>query len=497
MTTPALEKPLTGEEYLESLRDGREVWIGGEKVADVTEHPAFRNATRSVARLYDALHDPANDMLTTDRRGILTHKFFAPAYSSEDLVDARDALALWSRMSYGFMGRSPDYKASFMAGLGADPAWYGDFASSAEHWYRKYAEGALFLNHVLINPPIDRSKAVHDMEDVFVHVVEERDGGMVVSGAKMLATGSALTHATFVAQNSATQLEKGTAEDYALVCIAPLDTPGQKLLSRRSYEATADSPFDHPLSSRFDENDAVIVFDNAFIPWENVLVYRDVEKATGFYAQSGFLNRYTLQAGTRLAVKLDFLTGLISRALETNGTDGFRGVQAELGELFGWRSLMWSITTALCHDTRPGPGESIVPNADVAMLVRLFGSMAAPRFNEIAAQILGGSPLLVPSSVEDMKSTELRPLIDRFYRGSSGSAEERIKLFKLIWDAMGSEFGARHEWYERNYGGSAELVRLDALRFGTRGGELAKCQAMVEQCMSDYDLDGWTGDTWT
>jgi 4-hydroxyphenylacetate 3-monooxygenase len=497
MTTPALEKPLTGEEYLESLRDGREVWIGGEKVADVTEHPAFRNATRSVARLYDALHDPANDMLTTDRRGILTHKFFAPAYSSEDLVDARDALALWSRMSYGFMGRSPDYKASFMAGLGADPAWYGDFASSAEHWYRKYAEGALFLNHVLINPPIDRSKAVHDMEDVFVHVVEERDGGMVVSGAKMLATGSALTHATFVAQNSATQLEKGKAEDYALVFIAPLDTPGQKLLSRRSYEATADSPFDHPLSSRFDENDAVIVFDNAFIPWENVLVYRDVEKATGFYAQSGFLNRYTLQAGTRLAVKLDFLTGLISRALETNGTDGFRGVQAELGELFGWRSLMWSITTALCHDTRPGPGESIVPNADVAMLVRLFGSMAAPRFNEIAAQILGGSPLLVPSSVEDMKSTELRPLIDRFYRGSSGSAEERIKLFKLIWDAMGSEFGARHEWYERNYGGSAELVRLDALRFGTRGGELAKCQAMVEQCMSDYDLDGWTGDTWT
>ena len=497
MTTPALDKPLTGEEYLESLRDGREIWIGGEKVADVTEHPAFRNATRSVARLYDALHDPANDMLTTDRRGILTHRFFAPAYSSQDLVDAREALTTWSRMSYGFMGRSPDYKASFMAGLGADPEWYGPFSGSAEHWYRKYAQSALFLNHVLINPPIDRSKPVHDMEDVFVHVVKERDDGMVVSGAKMLATGSALTHATFVAQNSATQLEKGKAEDYALVFIAPLDTPGQKLLSRRSYEATADSPFDHPLSSRFDENDAVIVFDNAFIPWENVLVYRDVEKATGFYAQSGFLNRYTLQAGTRLAVKLDFMTGLISRALETNGTDGFRGVQAELGELFGWRSLMWSITTALCHDTRPGPGESIVPNADVSMLVRLFGSIAAPRFNEVAAQILGGSPLLVPSSVEDMKNPELRPIIDRFYRGSSGSAEERVKLFKLIWDAMGSEFGARHEWYERNYGGSAELVRLDALRFGQRGGALAACQGMVDQCMSDYDIDGWTGDTWT
>jgi 4-hydroxyphenylacetate 3-monooxygenase len=497
MTTPALTRPLTGEEYLESLRDGREVWIDGEKVADVTTHPAFRNAARSVARLYDALHEKEDLFLAEDRRGILTHKFFAPAYSVEDLVGAREALAEWSRMSYGFMGRSPDYKAAFMAGLGADPGWYGDFSASAEGWYRKYAEGALFLNHVLINPPIDRSKAIHEMEDVFVHVVEERDDGMVVSGAKMLATGSALTHATFVAQNSAAQLEAGKAEDYALVFIAPLDTPGQKLMSRRSYEATADSPWDHPLSSRFDENDAVIVFDRAFIPWENVLVYRDVEKATGFYSASGFMNRYTLQAGTRLAVKLDFLTGLIARGLETNGTAGFRGVQAELGELFAWRTLMWSITTALCHDVQPGPGESIVPKSDNAMLVRLFGTLAAPRFNEVAAQILGGSPLLTPSSVKDMLNPELRPLIDRFYRGSSGDAHDRVKLFKLLWDAMGSEFGARHEWYERNYGGSAELVRLDALRFGMRGGGLEACKAFVEQCMGDYDLDGWTGDTWT
>lgn len=499
MTGSTVQKPLTGDEYLESLRDGREVWIDGERVADVTTHPAFRNSARSIARLYDVLHDPAREDLfvTTDRRGIRTHPFFAPAHSTEDLLQAREAIAEWSRMSYGFMGRTPDYKAAFMAGLGADPDWYGPFADSAEHWYRKCAESVLFLNHVLINPPIDRSKPVHEMEDVFVHVVEERDDGMVVNGAKMLATGSALTHATFVAQNSAAELEKGKAEDYALVFIAPLDTPGQRLLSRRSYERTADSPFDHPLSSRFDENDAVIVFDNAFIPWENVLVYRDTEKATGFYAQSGFMQRYTLQSGTRLAVKLDFLTGLMSRALDTNGTSGFRGVQAELGELFAWRTLIWSITDTLCHDTRPGPGDSIVPNADVAMLVRLFGTLAAPRFNEVAAQILGGSPLLVPSSAEDLRNDELRPTIDRFYRGAGGSAHDRIKLFKLLWDAMGSEFGSRHEWYERNYGGSAELVRLDALRFGRRGGTIEACEELVQRCMDDYDLNGWNSDIWT
>ena len=241
LTGPARTAPLTGAEYLESLRDGREVWIDGERVRDVTEHPAFRNSARSVARLYDALHDPSTSEVMTaeDRHGIRTHRFFMPSYSPADLLASREAIAQWARMSYGYMGRTPDYKASFMATLGADPEWYAPFGDSARHWYRTYAEQALFLNHVLINPPIDRDKAVHEVEDVYVHVIRERDDGIIVSGAKMLATGSAVTHATFVAQNSAVQLEEGKAEDYALVFIAPMDTPGKKLISRNSYESAA------------------------------------------------------------------------------------------------------------------------------------------------------------------------------------------------------------------------------------------------------------------
>ncbi|MDR5689824.1 MAG: 4-hydroxyphenylacetate 3-hydroxylase N-terminal domain-containing protein, partial [Armatimonadota bacterium] len=327
-------RPMTGQEYLESLRDGREVYIHGERVRDVTTHPAFRNAARSIARLYDALHDPEyRDVLTgRDRFGLLTHKFFKPSYAPQELLEARDAIACWARLTYGFMGRTPDYKASFMATLGAAPEFYEPFTDNAARWYREYASRVLFLNHCLVNPPVDRTKKAHEVEDVFLRVVRETDGGIVVSGAKMLATASALTHATFVAQNSASaaMLEKGKAEDYALVFIAPMDTRGQKLISRPSYELRAESPFDHPLSSRFDENDAVLIYDNAFIPWEHVLVYRDVDKAQQFYAASGFLNRYNLQASTRLAVKLDFMCGLLAKALAANGTDGFRGVQAQL-----------------------------------------------------------------------------------------------------------------------------------------------------------------------
>jgi 4-hydroxyphenylacetate 3-monooxygenase len=474
------------------------VYIDGERVADVTEHPAFRNSARSIARLYDALHDESlrETLVGTDRFGIETHKFFKPSYSADELVAARDAIAAWARLTYGFMGRSPDYKAAFMATLGAAPDFYEPFESNAIDWYRRYASEGMFLNHVLINPPIDRSKAVHEVEDVYLHAVAERDDGVVVNGAKMLATGSALTHATFVAQNAAVQLEEGKAEDFALVFIAPMDTPGMKLISRRSYEESASSPWDHPLSSRFDENDAVVIFDNSLIPWENILVYRDIEKATGFYAASGFMNRYTLQSGTRLAVKFDFMCGLIAQALETNGTAAFRGVRAQLGELMGWGSMMWALTASLALDPETGPGGMSIPRLEYGVLVRLFGAMAWPRVEEVVGDILGGSPLVIPSSNRDLLNEDLRPLIDRYYRGSSGSAHDRVKLFKLLWDAIGSEFGSRHALYERNYGGSPELVRLNVVDFAEQRGRLDEMVQFVATCMEDYDLDGWIRGPW-
>src|SRR5262249_59214763 len=182
-------------------------------------HRVFSNSARSIARLYDSLHDcDLRDRMTTvDRFGIRTHRFFAPSYSAAELLAARDAIAEWARLTYGFMGRTPDYKAAFMATLGANPEFYAPFEKNALDWYRRYASKGLYLNHVLINPPVDRNKPVHEIADVFLHVVRETDGGAIVSGAKMLATGSALTHATFVAQNSAVTLEAGKAEDYALV----------------------------------------------------------------------------------------------------------------------------------------------------------------------------------------------------------------------------------------------------------------------------------------
>jgi 4-hydroxyphenylacetate 3-monooxygenase len=343
---------------------------------------------------------------------------------------------------------------------------------------------------------VDRNRPAHEVGDVFVHVVKEKDDGILVSGAKTLGTGSAMTNATFVAQNSATTLDKDKAKDFALVFIAPLDTPGTKLLCRPSYESKATSPFDQPLSSRFDENDAVLLFDNAFIPWENILVYRDPERANSFFRHSRFVNRYTLQSATRLAVKLDFMAGLFARGIEANGTDTFRGVQAALGEILAWRNLVWGMTAAMCLDPETAPGGAVVPRQEYAYSMRVFGSQCWPAMRYIFEKQLAVSLLMTPSSYKDLQNEELQPLIEKYYRGSSSSAADRIKLFKLIWDAIGSEFGARHELYEINYSGNHEQIRLDVLTGARTGGILKECIELTEQCMSEYDLNGWKDSTW-
>jgi aromatic ring hydroxylase len=320
---------------------------------------------------------------------------------------------------------------------------------------------------------------------------------MRVSGAKMLATGSALTHATFVAQNSAVNLEAGKAEDFALVFIAPMDAPGVKLMCRNSYELAARSPFDNPLSSRFDENDAVLIFDDALIPWENVLVYRDIQRANSFYRASGFFSRYNLQSGTRLGVKLDMMAGLFAKGIASNGTDEFRGVQAALGEIIAWRNLVWALTSAMCLDPMPGPGNTVIPKVETAAALRMFATECWPAVKAIFEKDLGGSPIVIPGSHRDLLAPDLAPLIERYYRGSDGSALERVKLFKLIWDAIGTEFGGRHELYERNYSGNHEQTRLDNLNFARARGDLPRFIALADACMADYDLHGWTGETWT
>ncbi len=494
-------RPFTGKEYLESLRDEREVYIYGERVKDVTTHPAFRNAARTMARLYDALHDPKQQPVLTcptdTGSGTFTHKFFRIGRSREDLIGARDAIAHWARLSYGWMGRSPDYKAALMNTLGANYAFYDKFAENAKRWYARAQNHVLFMNHAIVNPPVDRMKAADQVKDVFITIQKETDAGIYVSGAKVVATSSALTHYNFMGQNAAIPISD---TDLAVMFIAPMNAPGVKLFCRSSYEMMASvlgSPFDYPLSSRFDENDAIFVFDNVLIPWEDVLVHRDIEKIRMFYPRSGFVASYQMQGCTRLAVKLDFLAGLIAKALRAAGSDEFRGNQAMLGEVIAWRNLFWALTDAMAGNPTPWVGDAVLPNMQAGTSYRVFAGDAYGRIKEIVEKIVASALIYLPSSAKDFKNPAIVPYLQRYVRGSHGiDFKERIKIMKLLWDAIGTEFGGRHELYERNYAGSHEEIRLQALGHARGSRSLDAMIALAEQCMADYDEDGWTGDTW-
>src|SRR5215475_9624510 len=446
----AQARPFTGAEYLESLRDGREVYIYGERVGDVTEHPAFRNTARSLARLYDALHDPKmRPLLTTATdtgSGGYTHRYFRVARSREDVVGQRDAIAAWARMSYGWLGRSPDYKASLMNTLGANSQFYGKFADNANAWYRRAQEHVLFMNHAIVNPLVDRAKAADQVKDVFITIQKETDAGIIVSGAKVVATSSALTHYNFLGQNAAVPTHD---TDLAVMFMAPMNAPGVKLFCRTSYEMMASvmgTPFDYPLSSRFDENDAIFVFDKVLIPWEDVLLHRDLEKLKIFFPQSGFLQGYQFQGCTRLAVKLDFLVGVIAKALNPT----------------------------------PWVGDAVLPNAQSGSSYRVFAGDAYGRIKEIVEKIVASSLIYLPSSAKDFQNPSVDPYLARYVRGSHGiDYKERIKVMKLLWDAIGTEFGGRHELYERNYAGNHEDIRIQALWHARGSGTLDSMVALA------------------
>ena len=484
---------MNGDEFIDSLKDDREIYIYGERVKDVTEHPAFRNPVRSMARLYDGLHDGRVKTVPTDTgSGGYTHPFFRAPRSSEDLQDARSAIESWARLTYGWMGRTPDYKAAFLGTLGVNDDYYGEYAGNAHRWYKESQEKILYWNHALVNPPIDRHLPPEEVGDVVLHVVKETDNGVIVNGAKVVATGSAMTHMAFLGYFGAPVKDKR----FGLIAGIEMSTPGVKLISRTSYSSMAKqtaSPFDYPLTSRFDENDAILILDNVLIPWENVFVYGDLDKFNQFGGASGFGDRLALQGAIRLATKTDFIAGLLAKSLQMTGTKDFRGVQSRLGEVYMWRSTYWSLVETMVRNPTDWVNGSVQPDAVAGDAYRQLGAMGYARIREIILQDLGSALIYLPSSVKDFQSPAVRPYLDKYVRGSGGiDAEERIKTLKMMWDAVGTEFGGRHELYERNYQGSHEAMKVGLVFDYERRGTAKSLQDFAEQAMSEYDLDGWT-----
>jgi 4-hydroxyphenylacetate 3-monooxygenase len=382
--------------------------------------------------------------------------------------------------------------------LAGDADFYGEYAPNVWRWYEKITDEVMFVNLSLVNPAGDRSKPPAEQRDVYMHVVKERDDGIVVRGARLVSTGAAFSNVTYMSQYIPITGLAGNEEDFALAFFVPFNAPGIKFIGRYSYEHLAKkigSPFDYPLSSRFDESDLSVVLDDVFVPWEDVIAYRNPTVVNGLFPR-GFGQRFALHASTRTAVKLDFICGLLLRATEMQQRSSFRDVQIMIGELIGMRHNIWALSTAMAADAQPGPGGYLLPNTGYAMQWRnIYGDMFT-RARTVFQNVLSGNLIQIPSSAEDFKNPAIRPLLDRYWKGGSATAEERVKLLRVIWDIFFTEFAGRTEAHERNFAGGYDANRVETYMAAEHQGLNATFKAMVEECMSHYDLNGWTHPTW-
>lgn len=458
----------TGADHIASLRDGRQVFLDGRLVADVTEHPAFRGAVRSAAALYDHQADPANlERMTVELpNGRRVNRSWSIPTSYEELVERRRAQTSWAELTYGFMGRSPDHVASAIAGqvIGIDVLrGYDERGAQALLDYFDYASGNdIFLTYTIINPQADRSKAWGEQpdEDLVAGVVDEDTTGITVRGAKMLGTSSIMANEIFVAN---LQPLRPGEEKYAISFAVPMNTPGLKVLSRKSYEAAAVSEFDNPLSCRFDENDALVYFDDVKVPWDRVFVYRDVDMARAqFHETCGHIYQ-NYQAQVRLAVKTRFLAGLARRLAEVIGTIKIPAVSDRLGHLAaqvaGVEAMLNGIEAA---GTRVG--DAYVPNKHFVYSAQVLTQDLYPQLVATIRELAGGALIMLPSSAADLDDPDLARIIAKTQLSPVMEPMERVRFLKLAWDAVGSEFASRHLQYEMFYAGAQFVTRGHSFR---------------------------------
>src|ERR1700730_10078631 len=451
----------SGREYVESIRkQAPSVFLGGRRIGDVTADPVFQEPLRAIAEQYDMQLDPAyREVMTypSPTTGQPVSTSFLVPRSREELVKKRQHFKLRADHNFGFMGRSPDFMNQFVTGwhLMADRfaragARYG---GNATRYYEHVREHDLFLTHMLINQQVDHSKNSAGQEHPYLHLgrVRETSDGIIVRGAKMLGTMAPLTEEVAVIPFGG--IPPGD-DAYALAFAIPAICP-------ETVSPLPRSRFDHPLSSRFEEMDCIAVFEDVLVPWDRVMVDGSPGSAqviNTMGADYGAL--LNVQTSARMLSQLEFFCGLAMKVADAIGITGFLHVQEKLGEMLSQMEIARAVFYGAEAMAQRLPSGVWVPGGHGLRAFHLQTGKVYSRFVEIVQTLAAGGFFYAPSEA-DLQSPELRPYIDRYVRGRAGvSAEDRIALFKLAWDATGESFAQRMAQYVRFYSG--DPIRLTA-----------------------------------
>ncbi len=399
----------SGEKYLESLRDDREIWIDGERVRDVTRDPRFRGAAEYVAELYDLQHDAVlQDKLTYVSPDGERYSFsFIEPKTEADLVKRREMVKIWMNWTCGMMGRSPDFMNIHMTGFASGSEYFARggerFGKNIRNYYEYMRAHDLCLTHTLINPQTDRSKPVQQQP-----------------------------------QNTA--------------------TPGLRFICRPSITPIDGKAQDYPFSSRMDEMDCVAIFDNVLVPWERVFVAQNPKLGNGMFVESGCMNQIMHQFAVKNLAKAEFLLGVALNMSEAVGINGFQHVQNYIHEMINTVELVRSCIRASEADCVPGPNGTVLPNDQPLLTVRTLFPELYPRLVEVI-QILGASGLVMVPSCEELNGARAED-VARYYQGANVQADKRIQLFRIAWDVSCSSFAGRQTLYERYFSGDPWRIAM-------------------------------------
>ena len=450
----------TGAQYRERLRYGRTVYVNGERVNDVSTYPPFARTVGTLAALYDLQHDSEHQSLLTypsPKTGKPVSLSFLITENADDVARRVRSEEFRAEATFGLMGRLPDFMNALVTDAAVASSIFGRresrFGENIVRYYEECRDDDLCLTHTLVDPQIDRSKGPSQQADpdAALHRVRETDRGIIVQGARMLSTLAPFADEIWVGPF----YPRAEGEErYALCFSVPVDTPGLKFICREPYDKGRSS-FDRPASSRFDEEDALAVFDNVLVPWERVFINGDIQTSNSYFIHTP---GYALLQGTiRGVVKLRFMAGLACHIAETIGRTAAPHVQAQLGELIAKVELANGLLRSAAQEVEAARREGSSLRS-LAATLWVFIPEAQMRAAEIIRQLSGSGLILTPTE-KDFENPDIAPYLEKYLQGKNLGARARVQLFKLAWDLFGDQFGSRQLQYEWFYAGDPIFTR--------------------------------------
>ena len=479
---------LTGKEFLASIRDGRKVYIGKELVEDVTTHPAFRNAASTFAMIYDHKAAPENrDVMVSEENGETFSTYFLRPRNREDLerrYETHRRIASWT---CGFVGRSPDNFPSYLSGIATRPEMFDElhpgFGANLTKYYETARRDDLFMSHAVTNPQgTRRAEGTAGFDSPTLRVVAEDDKGVTINGLKMIGTASVFCHEAWVGN---LQPVSAGSEAETITCAVPLNAPGVSIWSRTPYEAAARNEFDMPLSARYDETDAAVLFENVHVPWERVFLHNNVAMTREIYMRTPGHSLANHQANVRFLEKLKLIVGIAHKLTVSNKADKIPAVQSTLGKLAAMLATLEGLLMGQlygCEEVVPGSGYVTVNRRYMYAALHWCTSNHS-QICDIVRELMGGGPIQMPADASVMSDPELNAKFERYWSMPGESAKDRMKLVRLAWDILGTEFAGRHMLYEKFYAGPGFVMDL----YSSMNCPWGELDGVVETFMSGYD----------